>query len=72
MNTINLSFATTPKLCQESIESGLDNRGTTLRPSDNNLTQLFFIDDLSMPEMNKWGDQVTLELLRQCIEDDGF
>ena len=30
-----------------------------------------FIDDVSQPERNDWGDQPTLELLRQLVESSG-
>ena len=69
---INFSFATQPVHFQTSIESVCD---TKIRkgfgPKDGK-EMTVFIDDLSMPEKNNWGDQITLEIVRELIEDSGF
>ncbi|KAH8056491.1 dynein light chain binding protein [Aureococcus anophagefferens] len=70
--TCNYSFATKPFGAQNAVESELDKRGGKNFGPPNSQKMTFFIDDMSMPEVNNWGDQPTLELMRQLIEYNGF
>lgn len=69
---VNFSSATRPSTFQDSIEVECDFKvGKDFAPPGNKLMTLF-IDDMSMPQVNKWGDQETLEIVRQLVETNGF
>eukprot|EP01042_Synura_sphagnicola_P000006 gene6-7_t len=82
---ICFSSATTPHNFQTTLEAELDKRGGKSFGPPGGKRMCLFLDDmyvqtdytwflslLSMPEMNEWGDQPTLELVRQLVETSGF
>ena len=69
---VNFSSATTPFMCQSAIEVELEKRGGRNFGPPGGKAMTIFMDDLSMPEVNVWDDQPTLEMVRLIVEFGGF
>lgn len=72
LKKICFSSATSPNMFQITLEAELDKRGGKSFGPPGGKSMTVFMDDLSMPERNEWGDQPTLELVRQLVETSGF
>ena len=66
------SYVTTPEIFQRTLESCVEKRqGRTVGPPGGKKCALF-IDDISMPVINNWGDQITNEIVRQTLGEKGI
>lgn len=71
-STVQFSAQTSSGRTQEMIEMKLDKRRTGVIGPRPGRRMAIFVDDLNMPQKEKFGAQPPIELLRQLLGDHGF
>lgn len=66
--TINFNSFTDSKALQKNIETMIEKKSGKTYGSATNKTLCYFIDDLNMPYVDKYGTQSPIALLRQIID----
>jgi len=69
---VNFSGRTTTKNLQDAFEGNLEAKRKTLLGPPGGKKMIFFIDDVNMPQLDRYGSQPPCELLRQTIDQTGF
>ena len=70
---INFSAKTSSQIIQGTIENSLERKTRTILGPPRGLSGTFiFVDDVNMPEVEIYGAQPPIELLRQLIDSGGF
>ena len=69
---INFSGKTTTTNLVDAIEGNLDKLRKTLLQPKAGKKMVFFIDDVNMPQLDRYGSQPPCELLRQVIDQGGY
>ena len=70
--SINFSSATSPSMFQRAVDGEIEKKQGKQFGPPGGRKMTVFIDDMSMPFVNEWNDQITLEIMRQLIELKGY
>ena len=72
--TFNLGFSakTSANMTQDIIDGKLDKRRKGVYGPPMGMRSIIFVDDLNMPEVEEYGAQPPIELIRQLIDNGGW